>query len=76
MKDRGTLNINGHKLPLLCPPWVLAFGIEIARGAPEKPGDRARFVEWVRDNDRLEKLRSRLETQRKDKARTVIRIGR
>ncbi len=76
MKTHGTINLCGHKLPLLVPPWVLAFGIEIARSAPERPGDRERFIKWAMREEKREKQQNRLEAERKRKARTVFKVCR
>jgi len=74
MKHYGTWLYNGQRLTLLAPPWVFRFVQAMLQEIPERPGDRARFVETLRDADRLDNVQRRIAEARKAHAKPVIKV--
>jgi len=64
----------GVRITVLSPPWVFRLGQAMLENWPVKPADRARFVNWCREQARLERCQKRLADERAAKAKPVIRI--
>ena len=74
MKTYGTFHYKGHKLTLLVPPYVTDAVQAAILGKIPRSEARRKVLEWVADQNRLNRLHERLKRQTEAKGKAIVRI--